>query len=278
MGRFVPKVLREVGVEVDARVARDRELGGVNAVLSDISRITSSSSKRMHYEALLRGPALTHAEYDRVARQAGRELASQPTDLEAVLTLISASPTSGVNALERAVGKLAAAQQTMHDALGAALKTSKTSNDSAATYKRYAEVDDPAVIMLALQGVSGLSSDTDRRILLESIAPKALGKKDQKLRNAFFEACESFSSDTDLRIVLQEALPHAHADPAITLAVFKLVETKMSSDSDRRVVLTFAASAHLVNTTAARSAYVAAAKAMSSGSDYTVAMQALLKQ
>jgi hypothetical protein len=229
----------------------------------------------MHYEALLRGPALTNAEYDRVARQAGRELASQPTDLDAVLTLMSATPTSGVRALERAVGKLAAAQQTMQDALGTALSLNKSSSDSATTFRQYAGTDDPNMIEMALQGARELSSDEDRRLLLQTIAPKALGTGSERLRTAFFRAAESFESDTDLRLTLQDALGYAPRDAAITISVLKLTE-KMTSDTDRRLVLTTAAERHLINSQPTRNAYMAAAKKITSSDDYRIVMQALL--
>ncbi|MEP6507396.1 MAG: M56 family metallopeptidase [Gemmatimonadales bacterium] len=277
LGNFMPEVLRETGIDAAARVARDREQGGVSAVLRDIARIQSPASKREHYEALLRGQRLANAEYDRVARQAGRELASVPTDLDAVLTLMSATPTSGVRALERAVGKLAAAQQTMVDALGTALSENKSSTDSAATYKQYADTDDPEMIFMALRGVRVLSSDSDRRVLLQALAPRALGNRKSRLRVAFFDATSAFTSDSDMRIVLQDALVYATTDPAITLAAFKLVG-KMTDDSDRRLVLTTAASQHLLNSREAREAYMTAAKKITSSSDYRIVMQAILQQ
>jgi hypothetical protein len=277
MRGFVPVVLREAGVEVEARVARDREKGGVAEVLADIAQIKSTSAKRMHYEALLHGAPLARGEYDRVARQAGRELASAPTDLDAVLTLMSAGPTSGLRALERAVGKLAAAQQTMQDALGTALGQSKTGADTIKTLKEYADTDDPSIILMALKGASDMSSDSDKRTLLQMLAPRALGKRNSELRIAFFNVLGDFSSDSDVRVVLQDALTYAPRDSEITISVLRAVQN-LSSDSDKRVVMTTAAHAGLINNTAARNAYMSAAKSLSSSTDYTVVIQALLKQ
>ena len=276
MGTFMPEVLREAGIEVPARVARDMERGGVAAVLKDISGINSKAAQRQHYEALLTGRTLTNAEYDLVARHAGRELASQPSDLEAVLTLLSATPTSGSRALERAVGKLAAAQQTMQDALGTALRQNKSSTDSATTFRQYAATDDPKMIVMALDGARDLSSDEDRRLLLQTIAAKALGSRNQEMRTAFFRAARAFTSDTSLRLTLQDALAYARKDPEITIGALKLAEEKMTSDTDRRLVLTTAAEQKLINSDSARAAYMLAAKKMTSSSDYRIVMQAVL--
>jgi beta-lactamase regulating signal transducer with metallopeptidase domain len=278
LAEVMPEVLRDASIEVPARVARDMKSGGVDAVLRDIATIESNAAKTTHYQALLKTPSLTSAQYDKIARQAGRELASSPSDLDAVLTLIAGTPTSGTRALERAVGKLAAAQATMAEALGTALKEGKSSGDSAATFQKYAETDDPEMILMALRGAPSISSDGDKRVLLQVIAPKVLGKKDARLRNAFFDAAATIESDTDLRVLLQDALAYGKADSAVTLAAFRLVGSNMESDTDRRVTLTTAAEMHLLTTPALRAAYMTAAKKMTSSSDYMLTMQAALKQ
>ncbi len=278
LGQVMPEVLRDASIEVPARVARDMKAGGVDAVLRDIASIESNAAKTTHYQALLKTPALTSREYDRIARQAGKELASSPSDLDAVLMSIAGTPGSATRSIERAAGKLAAAQATMATALGTALEHNSSSADSAATYKQYAETDDPDVILVALRGVHDISSDTEKRTLLQSIAPKILGRRDARFRTAFFSAAGSIESDTDLRILLQDALEYGHADPAITLAVFDLVGRSMESDSDRRITLTSAAEKHLLTSSVLRDAYAAAAKKMTSSTDYVITMQAAIKQ
>jgi hypothetical protein len=275
---LMPEVLRNASIEVAARVARGVKRGGVDAVLVDIDRITSMSAKRSHYEALLRGPSLKAAEYDKIARHAGRSLATSPNDLSAVLTLLAASPSTGTKSLAAAVGKLVAAQETMAAALGTALGKNSSSSDSASTYQQYAATDDPEMIMMALRGVRDISNDTDKRVLLQAVAPKALGKKITALRTEFFYAAETISSDSDLRVVLQDALAHAHGDPDVTLGVIALVGANMTSDSDRRVTLTTVAERHLLTTSEIREAYSEAAKKITSSYDYRLTLQAALKR
>ena len=73
-------------------------------------------------------------------------------------------------------------------------------------------------------------------------------------------------------------LDYGHTDQGVTLAVFDLVGRSMESDTDRRVTLTSAAEKHLLVNAALRDAYAAAAKKMTSSSDYVITMQAAIKQ
>ena len=276
MAGFVPEFLRESGIDAAQRVARDMARGGVSLVLANIAQTNSTASKRKHYEALLDGRPLTETEYAQIRRHATRNLYGSSVDLDAVLTRIAAGPAKGTKGLAGAVNRLAEAQQAMGIALGTALERSRTSADSASTMSQYASSDDPEIILMALRGAKEISSDTDRRILLQTLAPRALRRKSAALRNAFFEAVDEMSSDTDVRVVLQSVLPYGHADPAVTLAVFKAVE-EMSSDTDKRVVLQTAAHQRLLTTPDVRKAYMAAARTMSSDTDYSIVMQSALK-
>jgi beta-lactamase regulating signal transducer with metallopeptidase domain len=278
LDKVTPEVLREASIDVPQRVARYMKHGGVDAVLAEIDSVSGMAGKRAEYEALLRTPSLTSAQYDKIARHAGRDLASSPTDLSAVLTLLSGGLVSTSKSISAAAGNLVAAQTTMTNALGTALRKSTSSSDSASTLTQYAQTDDPEMILMAIHGARDISSDTDKRLLLESIAPKALVTKNARLRTAFFDASATFHSDDDLRLVLQTALDYAAADPAITLAAFSLVADKMTSDTNRRLVLMTAAEKHLLTTSAIRNAYTAAAKKMTSSTDYVITMQAILNQ
>ena len=68
----LPQILREAGINVPDRVARLRSSGGVPAVLREIAQIGSSSSKRLHYEELIkRGPILSEADAESVGFDSG---------------------------------------------------------------------------------------------------------------------------------------------------------------------------------------------------------------
>ena len=278
VARFMPEVLTEGGVGVAERVARDMARGGVGAVLSRISNMASANARRVHYEALLDGKPLTDSEYDRVSRHAAQWLASTPDDLSAVLTRIAAGPAGGTKGLGRALSRLNQAQETLGKALSTALDASRSSGDTARTLTNYGTSDDPDMMLLALRGAKDLSSDTDKRILLQTLAAGALRRGSPSLRNAFFEIAETMASDTDLRVSLMTALPYGHTDPLVTSNVMRLVRTKMSSDMEKRVTLVTAVEQKLISTAKLREEFMAAAKSIESSDEYRVVMQAAFKQ
>ena len=277
MGRFVPEVLREAAVDAPQRVARDMARGGLSLVLANIGRTKSTGSRRAHYDALLDGRPLTDAEYAQIRTHATRNLYGSSSDLNAVLTRIGAGPAAGTKSLEAAVTRLMLSQEAMGEALGVALDNNKSSAESASTMTQYASTDDPEMVLLALQGAKEISSDTDRRVLLQTLAPRALRRKSAVLRKAYFEAVDEMSSDTDRRLVLQSAIPYGHNDPAVILAVFKSV-ADMSSDTDKRLVLQTAADQRILATSELRNAFMVAAKTITNSTDYTLVVQSALKQ
>ena len=277
LSRFLPEVLTEAAIGAPERVARDLARGGVPAVLERIDHIVSSSSRRRHYEALLDSRPLSESEYALISRHVTTSLASSPSDLAAVLTRIAAGPPKGTKGLGNAVARLGQAQQALGNALNNALDLNKSSRDTASTLTHYGVSDDPDMVLLALKGAADISSDTDKRILLQTLAAGSLRRNSPDLRKAYFDAVESMSSDTDVRIVLQAALPYGHADHLVTSNVLRLVGNKMSSDTDKRVVLVTAIEQKLLSTKKLREELMTAAKSMSSDDDYRVVMQALAK-
>jgi len=278
LSRFMPEVLTEAGIGASERVARDLARGGVPAVLARIDRITSWASRRIHYEALLDERPLSDSEYALISRHVTRTLASSPTDLAAVLERIAAGPAAGTKGLGKAVARLGQAQETLSRALGTALDASRSSRDSAQMLTQYGVSDDPEMMLLALQGAKKISSDTDKRVLLQTLAAGALRRKAATLRTAFFDVAETMTSDGDLRVVLQTAMPYGHADQQVTSSVLRLVKDRMSSDGERRVVLVTAVEQKLISTPRLREEFMAAAKSMSSDDDYRVVLQAASKQ
>jgi hypothetical protein len=247
-------------------------------VLDRIGHISSTMSKRKHYEALLDGKPLTDSEYRKISRHAALTLSRSPSDFGAVLSRIAAGPAAGTKGLGKAVARLGEAQQALGVALDNALGRSKSSGDSASTLTRYGTSDDPDMLLLALRGASEISSDTDKRILLQTLAAGSLRRNNAELRKAFFDVVETMSSDSDVRVVLQSALPYGHSDPLVTSNVLRLVGDRMSSDSDRRVVLVTAIEQRLLKTAKLREELMKAAKSMSSDDEYRVVMQALARE
>ena len=278
LSNLLPEVLTETAVNAPQRVLRLRREGGVPGVLAAIRNIRSPNAKRAHYEALLDGKPLSSEEYDAVRRHATRNLSDGAADLDTILTRLTAMPPRGVKSLGAAVERIAASREAMGEALEAQLEKSGSSTDSARLMTQYAQTDDPQMILMALEGAKKISSDTDRRVLLQTVAARALGRRSVQLRKAYFEATAAMTSDTDLRVTLTSALPYGHADPEVTIAVFKSVGRQMTSDSDKRVTLSAAIEQRLIKTPAIREAFMAAARTIESDTDFTNLMQAALKQ
>src|SRR5688572_24686880 len=202
---FVPTMLIEAAVDAPQRVARKLDRGGLDGALQFIGSIRSPASRRAHYEALLDGDRLTEAQYERITHHAVRSLANSPDDLAAVMTRIAAPP-EGTKSLGAAVYKLGQAQRAMGRALDTALGSDRSSTDSANTLKQYGATNDPEMMLMALRGAKEISSDTDKRTLLQTMISRALGPRRADLRKAFFDVVETIESDTDGSIVLSDAL------------------------------------------------------------------------
>ena len=133
-------------------------------------------------------------------------------------------------------------------------------------------------MLLALRGAKDISSDADKRVLLQTLAAGSLRRNSAALRDAFFEVAQSMDSDSDLRIVLLTALPFGHNDPLVTSNVLRLIGEKMSSDGEKRLTLVVAAEQKLLTTARIRGEFMDAARTISSSSEYRLVMQSVFKQ
>lgn len=278
VSKLMPQVMREAALDVPQRVRRLRREGGVDGVLDDIARTRSTAAKTAHYKALLEADNFTQREIDRIARDAGRDLASSPTDLRAVLDLMlpqrvvrSAAPSP------RTAYPSAAAQASIGESVQTAIKKAKSSGDKASILTQYAAGGDPDAVLMALRGAKELSSDGDKANLLKTLAASALNGRNPVLRRAFFEAYETLSSDGDSRSVLTAALPFGHANPAVTLDVIQATR-HISSDGDKAEVLIALTKQRLLTSAAIRNAFLDAAKEISSSYDYKRVLQAVSEQ
>ncbi len=262
LDRTMQVALRETAINAPERVARWIVRGGVDRALMEIGRINSTGSRRTHYEALIASEPGKES-LQSIRAHALRNLSGRTSDLKSVMRKLD---ELGVPA-----------PKPSRSELNRVLAGSETSGDSASVLRQYSASDDPEMILMALEGAKGISSDEDRRVLLTTIAPKALGKKNATLRKAFFEAAAQFSSDSDLRVLYTTILPYAQTDPDVAIAIFNGVEKQMSSDEDKRVVLTGAVSQKLLKTEGMRKAFMTAAKSITSESDFAALMQAALQ-
>jgi hypothetical protein len=225
VSRVLPEVLREAGMNVPERVARLRAQGGVPAVLEQIARIHSSGSKRLHYEELIKhGPPLSAADAERVAEQAGRDLASSG-DLSSVLQMLPRSAVQSPGARRAVAG---------------ALSKISSSGDKANTLEILAPNADPEMLLVLAKAAESLPSSGDKANFLITTAAEYLTPANEALRNAYFRAAATVQSSGDLANVLIGALPYGHGDQQIAMLVVETSRGLASSGDAANVLIDLA--------------------------------------
>ena len=299
LGRLIPGVLREAGINVPERIARLRAEGGVPAVLRDIGQIRSTGAKRTHYEQLLESTPIAPNDASRLVAQAGQDLSASSGDLSAVL-----------QKLPRGTVQNAASRQAMADALSRI----KSSGDKANTLQILAPNADRETLLMLAKAAEELPSSGDKANYLTATASEYLTPRDDALRNAFFRTAATLASDGDLNNVLVTAMSYGHGNPpvimsvisttnelqssgdiavvlrnlatqrlltpqnpAATLAVIERTLT-MRSSGDRALVLSTLARQGLLSTTAVKEAYTRAALALPSEGDRATTLAAAARQ
>ena len=213
LGQVLPRVLREAGINVPARVARLRAQGGVPAVVQMIGEMQSSWAKRLHYEELIKhGPPLSESDAEMIAQHAGRDLASSG-DLSAVLQLL---PLKAVRS------------PATRSAIADALSHIASSGDKSSTLQVMAPQADPEMLVMLAKAAEDLPSSGDKANFLMATASEYLGAS-QTLRNAYFRTVATIPSSGDMRNVLETALPYGHASPALTLQIIDATKGIVSS-------------------------------------------------
>jgi hypothetical protein len=214
LGQLLPRVLREAGINVPARVARLRAQGGVPAVLQMIGEMQSSWAKRLHYEELIKhGPTLSESDAEMIAQHAGRDLASSG-DLSAVLQLL---PLKAV----RSPGT--------RSAIADALSHIASSGDKSSTLQIMAPQADPEMLVMLAKAAEDLPSSGDKANFLMTTASEYLSNSNEALRNAYFRVVATIPSSGDMRNVLESALPYGHASAPLTLQIIEATKGIASS-------------------------------------------------
>jgi beta-lactamase regulating signal transducer with metallopeptidase domain len=288
LGQVLPRVLREAGINVPARVARLRAQGGVPAVLQMIGEMQSSWAKRLHYEELIKhGPALSEGDAEMIAQHAGKDLSSSG-DLSAVLQML---PLKGV----RSPGT--------RSAIADALSHIASSGDKSSTLQVMAPQADPEMLVMLAKAAEDLPSSGDKANFLMTTASEYLSASNEALRNAYFRVVATIPSSGDMRNVLETALPYGHASAPLTLQIIEATKgiassgdvasvleslvsqgllragnergtlaviertLTMPSSGDRANVLMSVSGQNLLSTTAVRDAFTKAALALPSEGD-----------
>jgi beta-lactamase regulating signal transducer with metallopeptidase domain len=221
LARLLPEVLREAAINVPERVARLRSRGGVPAVLQDIGEIRSTGAKRAHYEELLKAP-MSASDAERVAAQAGRDLAASSGDLSAVIQQL---PRSSLRTSET------------RQAVAGALSRIKSSGDKTNTLQILAPNADREMLLVLAKAAEELPSSGDKANYLIVTASEYLTPGTESLRNAFFKTTSTLQSSGDMANVLISAIPYSHGSAQVALQVVATSKGLASSGDAMNVLL-----------------------------------------
>ncbi|HEV7838865.1 MAG TPA: hypothetical protein VGO75_12420, partial [Gemmatimonadaceae bacterium] len=247
---FLPEVLREAAINVPERVARIRSESGVAGVLREIRQIQSTSARRAHYEALLKGAPLSDAEGQLVLNQAGLDLKDSSSDLSAVL-----------QQMPRGLLKMKSSLYAM----GTALSSINSSGDKANTLQILAPNADNETLVVLAKAAESLPSDGDKANFLMTTAAEYLGSDNQAVRSSFFRAANTIKSSGDLSNVLITAAPYGHAASSIPLQIIES-SRNMSSSGDVANVLMTLTSQRLLNPSSPATTVALIARTLTMGS------------
>lgn len=210
------ELVRESGVNAEARVARIHRRGGTAAVLEEIRHVSSDGAKRAYYVALLRQPGLRPGETAEVLEDAGRRIASdgdkrsvlatvlerpsiRPEELAAMLeaTARIASDGDKSSLLVRAAERDPLAEAEVRDAFFASTRGIASDGDKsrvliAALTRSGARRD---VALAAVRTAGGIASDGDKSRVLMSVPPAYL--RDGGVRAALLDTLRGIASDGD---------------------------------------------------------------------------------
>jgi hypothetical protein len=233
---------------VKARVARARAQGGVDAVLRMIGTISSSGSKRAHYEALLDDGRLSGDDVAKIIQHAGRNVPSSG-DLRSVLTkaapnLRGARPASAIEQAALAVA---------------------SSGDRTAVLRAFGQTTDRDLLLSVMRVAETIPSSGDKASLLKTLAPSYLDGNDDGLRDAFFRTLATVPSSGDMRSVLTgAAMGYAAGNEKVAYAI-ATAALDVPSSGDRTSVLLGLADVRALKSARVRDAYLKATEGLASG-------------
>ncbi|HSU15787.1 hypothetical protein [Longimicrobium sp.] len=210
------ELVRESGVNAEARVARIYRRGGTAAVLEETRRISSDGAKRAYFTALLRQPGLRPGDTAEALEEAGRRIASDGDKRSVLATLLErpairaeemaamleasariASDGDKSSLLVRAAARDPLADAAVREAFFAATRRIASDGDKsrvliAALTRSGARRD---VVVAAIRTARSIASDGDKSRVLMSVPAAHLG--DGEVRAALLDTMRGIASDGD---------------------------------------------------------------------------------
>jgi beta-lactamase regulating signal transducer with metallopeptidase domain len=242
LAQMLPRVLRESGVDAEARGKRILARGGADALLAEIALIRSDYAARRYLQVLFGETALDDAQLKRaLALAAG--IGSDFEMRQALTTAFDAqklTPAHQAQVLDAAqdigsdfelaelLGHFAQTQPVQGDALPAWQRALETIG-SDFEHRRVLEAlierggDTPGAVRVALESASGIGSDFELRQVLEKAA--AGTRKDPAALAAWFAAAQSVGSDFEHREALVALVETGPVDLGLANGVLDSLET-----------------------------------------------------
>ncbi|WP_043799902.1 M56 family metallopeptidase, partial [Arenimonas malthae] len=230
LARTLPHVMRETGMQAEARGKRLLAAGGPGALLAEIDRIESGYSRGRYLAVLFAEATLDDAQLDRALAIAGKigsdyELRRA---LEGGLAGRTLSPAHQARLLSAATGIASdyeqaqllvalAGSQTLEGPVLAAWRSVLDGIASDYEQRRVLvallENGSPAAVSLALESATNLGSDYEARQLLSAAAPATRGNA--AALAAYLRVVEGIASDYEHRQALQHLLDAGPVDIAV---------------------------------------------------------------
>lgn len=242
LAKVLPRVLRESGVDAEARGKRFLARGGAEALLAEIALIGSDYSARRYLQVLFGETALDDAQLKRALALA----AGIGSDFEMRQALTTAfdgqklTPAHQAQVLDATqdigsdfelaelLSHFAETQPVQGEALPAWQRALATIG-SDFEHRRVLEAliergqDTPGAVRVALESASGIGSDFELRQVLEKAAPGT--RKDPAVLSAWLVAAETVGSDFEHREALVALVQAGPVDVTLAIGVLDSLQT-----------------------------------------------------
>lgn len=228
LAETLPQAMRNLGLNVDQRVAKLYEEGGVDAVLDEIRELDSDHVRSLYYREFMQLEQASPGDLARVLGQAARALDS---DFEKANMLIASVETCmGDDELRQAYLETAATIDSDFE---------RRRVFSTALYERDLSAGEMAIV---LEAAEDMDSDFELAQLLSHVEEEHL--EDPRLREAYFRAVRSLDSDFEQARVLKELLRDRNLDREGLVFALECIDD-IDSDFESANLLTLAAGLYL---------------------------------
>ncbi len=249
----VPTLLREAGIDADARAKRIHARGGAGAVLSEIAIIRSGYVRKVYLSRLARLGTMRPVELDRAVKLAAaidsdferREslvalIENQQFAEPQQVALLGAVATISSDFEKRSVLDALVPKLRSDDNVGMAWARAVATIDSSFEHREVlvalAERRQlaPTVTRLALRSVDGIDSDFEKRSALEAFVRHVAGKPN--LTADYVKSARGIDSDYERRVALLSVMRQGPIDAGTARAVLDAA-ADIGSDYEKSEVL-----------------------------------------